>query len=65
MLNQGADALSRRNLLLLRLNSCMLSFEHLKSLYPGDLDVAEQFEACQVQSKGDFVLQVGSLFNDT
>ena len=61
-LSQGVDALLRRRLHLFRLNSCVLRFEHLKSLYQGDSNFGELFDACQVRLKGDFVLQGGYLF---
>jgi len=41
-MNQGADALSRRHLLISQLSSNVLGFEHLKTLYKGDLD----FRSC-------------------
>jgi len=37
-MNQGADALSRRHLLLFQLDACVLGFEHLKALYENDED---------------------------
>jgi len=37
-LNQGADTLSRRYLLLFQLDACILGFEHLKALYQDDED---------------------------
>lgn len=61
-LNQGADALSRRHLLLFQLGSCVLGFEHLKSLYKEDEDFKELYESCQAHPKGDFMLQEGYLF---
>jgi len=51
-LNQGADALSRRHLLLFQLDTCVLGFEHLKSLYA----------TCLRHPKGDFIVQDGYLF---
>jgi len=35
-LSQGADALSRRHLLLFQLGACVLGFEHLRELYADD-----------------------------
>ena len=61
-LNQGADALSRRHLLLFQLNSCILGFEHLKSLYQDDDDFGELFRVCQTRPKEDFLVQEGFLF---
>ena len=45
-----------------QLRSCVLGFEHLKSLYQGDEDFKEIYEACQAHPKGDFSLQEGYLF---
>jgi len=42
-LNTGADALSHRHLLLFQLDSCVLGFEHLKSLYATDEDFGELY----------------------
>jgi len=43
-LSQGVDALLRRRPLLFQLNSCVLRFEDLKSLYQGDSNFGELFE---------------------
>ena len=64
-LNTGADALSRRHLLLFQLDSCVLGFEHLKSLYATDEDFGELHADCQQHPKGDFFLQDGYLFKGT
>ena len=64
-LNQGADALSRRYLLLFQLDACVLGFEHLKALYQDDEDFRSLFFECQKQPKGDFLLQEGFLFKGT
>jgi len=40
-LNQGVDGLSRRYLVLFRLDACVLGFEHLKCLYADDKDLRE------------------------
>jgi len=64
-LNQGIDAISSWELLLFQLNSFVLGFEHLKSLYQRDSNFSELFEACQVRPKGDFMLQGGCLFKVT
>jgi len=42
-LNEGADALSRRHLLLFQLDTCVLGFEHLKSLYVADENFGELY----------------------
>jgi len=64
-LNQGADALSRRHLLLFQLDSCVLGFEHLKSLYATDEDFGELYTTCQRHPKDDFMIQDGYLFKGT
>jgi hypothetical protein len=64
-LNQGADALSRRYLLLFQLDACVLGFEHLKSLYENDEDFGEIYKECLRHSKGDFLIQEGYLFKGT
>ena len=61
-LNKGADALSRRHLLLFQLDACILGFEHLKSLYEKDEDFGELYNECSRHPKGDFLLQEGFLF---
>jgi len=45
-LNQGADALSRRHLLLFQLYALILGFEHVKSLYTEDEDLGSVYSAC-------------------
>jgi len=55
-LNQEADALSRRHLLLFQLGACILGFEHLKSLYTTDEDFGELYFVCQKHPKGDFMV---------
>jgi len=64
-MNQGADALSRRHLLISQLSSNVLGFEHLKALDKGDLDFGELYEVCQNHPKGDFMVQDGYLFEGT
>jgi len=61
----GADALSHRHLLLFQLDSCVLGFEHLKSLYATDEYFGELHSDCQRHPKGDFLLQDGYLFKGT
>ena len=58
-LNQGADALSRRYLLLFQLDACILGFEHLKVLYDNDEDFVALYAECSKHSKGDFHIQEG------
>jgi len=63
-LNLGADALSRRHLLLFQLGACMLGFERLKSLYKDDEDFKELHEPCQAHPKGDFSIQEVYFFKE-
>ena len=55
-LNQGADALSRRYLLMFQLDALILGFEHLKSLYAEDEDLGNLYAACSKLPKGDFLI---------
>jgi len=64
-MNQGADALSRRHLLISELSSNVLGFEHLKALYKRDSEFGELYEVCQSHPKGDFMVQDGYLFKGT
>jgi len=61
-MNQGADALSRRHLLLFQLDACVLGFEHLKALYEQDEDIGKIYEECRKHPKGAFLIQDGYLF---
>ena len=61
-LNQGADAISRRHLLLIQVGACIRWFEHLRELYREDQDFGGLFEACLKHPKGDFYIQDGYLF---
>ena len=60
-LNHGADALSRRYLLLFQYDVCILGVEHLKSLYEDDKD----FRGMLTVPKGDFLIQGRYLFKGT
>jgi len=64
-LNKGADALSRRCLLLFQLDACVLGFEHLKLLYSRDEDFWELYGACQKHTNVDYLIQEGFLFKGT
>jgi len=64
-LNQGVNAFSRRHLLLFQLDTCVLTFEHLKSLYATDEDFGELYATYQRHPKDDFMIQDGHLFNST
>ena len=55
-LNKGVDALSRRHLLLFQLDTCILGFEHLKSLYTSDEDLGALYSICQKHPKEDFFI---------
>ena len=61
-LNQSADALSQRHILLFQLDICVLGFKHLKSLYAGDEDFGELYATCLRHPKDDFLIQDGYLF---
>ena len=61
-MNQLADALSRRHLLLFHLDACLLGFEHLKTLYENDEDFGVIYDECCRHPKGDFLIQEGFLF---
>ena len=61
-LNPGADALSRRHLLIFQLDALILGFEHLKRLYAEDEDLGEVYSVCLKHPKGDFLIQDGFLF---
>jgi len=64
-LNKGVDALSKRHLVLFQLDTCVLGFEHLKSLYTADEDFRELYSACKKNPKEDFLLQDAYLFKGT
>jgi len=60
-----ADALSRRHLLLFRLDACILGFKHLKSLYATDEDLGELYPVCLKHPKGEFLVHNKHLFKGT
>jgi len=64
-LNKGANAFSRRHLLLFQLDTCVMGFEHLNFLYASDEDFKALYSACQEHPKGDFFIQDGGLFKGT
>ena len=64
-LNKGADALSRRHLLLFQLDTCVLGFERLKSQYAADEDFRELYSVCSRHPKDDIMIQDGYLFKGT
>ena len=64
-LNKGADALSRRYLLLSTLESKVLGFEIIKGLYVQDEDFKEIHEKCASHPHGLFHLDHGFLFKGT
>ena len=61
-LNKGADALSRRYLLLSTLESKVLGFECIKDLYAQDEDFKAILEDCSNHAHGSFHLENGFLF---
>ena len=62
LLNKGADALSRRHVLLAVLGSKVLGFEIVKDLYATDEDFKEIFEKSAKHAHGLFHLEEGFLF---
>ena len=64
-LNKGADALSRRYLLLSTLESKVLGFEIVKGLYANDEDFKDTYEKCSSHAHGLFHLDHGFLFKGT
>ena len=48
-----------------QLDTCILGFEHLKSLYATDEDFRELYYVCQKHPKGDFLVQNEYLFKGT
>ena len=60
--NKGADALSRRHLLLAVLGSKVLGFEVVKGLYAQDEDFKELFEKSTQHAHGLFHVQDRFLF---
>ena len=64
-LNKGADALSRRYLLLSTLESKVLGFEIIKGLYVHDENFKEIYEKCATHPHGLFHLEHGFLFKGT
>ena len=61
-LNKGADALSRRHLLLSVLGAKVLGFEVIKDLYAKDEDFKDTFEECVKRAHGLFHIEEGFLF---
>ena len=64
-INKGADALSRRYLLLSTLESKVLGFAIIKGLYGQDEDFKETYEKCSIHAHGLFHLEHGFLFKGT
>jgi len=54
-MNQGADALPSRHLLLFQLDACILGFEYLNALHKNDQDFGVIYEGCRRHPKGDFL----------
>jgi len=61
-MNKGADALSRRCLLLSTLQSKVLGFECVKDMYAQDEDFKVILEKCSGHAHGPFHLEKGFLF---
>ena len=64
-MNKGADALSRRYLLLSTLESKVLGFECIKAMYTQDEDFNTILERCSSHAHGPFHLEDGFLFKGT
>jgi len=64
-MNEGADALSRRYLLLSVLESKVLGFAIIKGTYPNDEDLKELFIKSPNHPHGSFHVQEGFLFKGT
>jgi len=64
-LNKGADALSRRYLILSTLESKVLGFECIKGMYAQDEDFKEILEKCSEHAYGLFHLEDDFLFKGT
>jgi len=64
-LNKGADAFSRRYLLLSTLRTKVLGFEIIKELYKANEDFQELFEKCSSHSQGAFHLDQGFLLKES
>jgi len=61
-MNKGANALSRRYLLLSTLESKALGFECIKNMYAQDEDLKAIVESCSSYAHGSFHLENGFLF---
>ena len=64
-MNKGADALSRRYLLLSALESKVLGFEVIQGMYPDDEDLKELYTKSSHHPHGSFYVQEGFLFKGT
>ena len=63
--NKVADALSRRVLLLVSLQTDIIGFEYLKELYEKDEDFKEIWEKCSTtQSTQEYHIMEGFLFKE-
>jgi hypothetical protein len=60
--NIVADALSRRYALLTSLQTKLLGFEMIKSLYANDSDFGHVWESCSTHAFGDYYMHDGYLF---
>ncbi|KAL5716043.1 hypothetical protein ACHQM5_017782 [Ranunculus cassubicifolius] len=63
-LNKVADALSRRDALLVTIRSDISAFDYLKDLFVDDADLSEMWSKCSSQQTGtnDFLIHDGFLF---
>jgi len=60
--NIVVDALSRRYALLTSLQTKLLGFEMIKSLYANDSDFGHEWESCSTHAFGDYYIHDGYLF---
>jgi len=64
-MNKGADALSRRYLLLSVLETKVLGFKVIKGMYSNDEDLKELYTKSSSHPHGSFHVQEGFLFKGT
>ena len=62
--NIVANALSRRYILISTLDTKILGFEHIKELYPLDLEFSKEYESCAKIAHNKFYRHEGFLFRE-
>ncbi|KAJ0442056.1 putative nucleotidyltransferase, Ribonuclease H [Helianthus annuus] len=65
VMNKGADALSRRHLLIQAFCPKVVGFELFKEYYLGDADFGDLFDRCSKHAVDDFYIFEGYLFKGT